>query len=139
MKREKSGDTGQGEIDQIVSDSRRARHARDPHVASWNHIPLRTRGMHILYSSALIAYGAYGIAVDHLYIPGKRTDGVVLHGAAAWIMYAAMLCASANLLSVVVDHYDRRNNETNYRAFAKWSEIAGWLLMVLALLVSAIL
>ena len=42
------------------------------------------------------------------------------------------------MLLAVVDHYDRRNNETNYRVAAKVTFIAAWVLfgsaIVLALL-----
>jgi hypothetical protein len=48
-------------------------------------------------------------------------------------MYAAMLCACAVLLSVVVDHYDRSNNETNYRRFAQIGKVLGWYLCFLPL------
>ena len=39
------------------------------------------------------------------------------------------------MLSVVVDHYDRRDNERAYRAFAKGSLLLAVVLLVLAMLV----
>jgi hypothetical protein len=53
-------------------------------------------------------------------------------------MYAAMVCACAVLLSVVADHYDRRNNEINYRRFARIGKISGWLLFFLSLALYAL-
>lgn len=57
-----------------------------------------------------------------------------LSGVSAWIMYASFLCAVLNLLSVVVDHYDERDNEFSYKRFARFSQALGWTLFFLALL-----
>ena len=97
-----------------------------------NQIPLNQRVMHVLLSLVLFAYGGYGVWVNDLYLPGKRR-GVHLHDTPAWIMYGAMTCACLVMLSVVLDHYDRRNNERHYRAFAKVGEFAGWSLFGLSL------
>ena len=83
-----------------------------------NHIPVWTRVFYGFASAGLIAYGAFGLWIDDLYIPGKRGPGTHLHGPAAWLMAAAMLMGSINMASVVVDHLDERNNETDYRRFA---------------------
>lgn len=56
-----------------------------------------------------------------------------MHGEPMWIMLGAFACAVANLLSIVIDHYDRRNNEINYRRFAKVTRILGWVLFGLAI------
>jgi hypothetical protein len=99
-----------------------------------NHIPLGERIIYIILSSIMLAYGTFGVIIDDLYIPGKRRPGFHFHGVPAWIMYGAFLCGVANMMSVVVDHYDKRNNETNYKLFARVSQIAGWALFVLALI-----
>jgi len=91
-----------------------------------NEIPREERRNNILFSTLLFAYGSYGVWVNDLYIPGKRSRGVHLHDVPAWIMYAAMICACVVMLSVVVDHYDRRNNERHYRAFAEVGKFVGW-------------
>ena len=80
---------------------------------------------HIILSLALLAYGAYGVWINDLYVPGKRR-GIHLHDVPAWIMYGAIICACMVLLSVVVDHYDRRDNERYYRTFASVGEFLGW-------------
>jgi O-antigen/teichoic acid export membrane protein len=98
-----------------------------------NHIPSGERTMNIIFSSIMFLYGTFGIIIDDLYIPGKRSPGAHFHGETAWILYGAFLCAIANMMSVVVDHYDQRNNETNYKLFARVTQIAGWTLFVFAL------
>lgn len=98
-----------------------------------NHIPRDERVKNVVLSAALLAYGTFGVWIDDLYMPGKRSAGIHLHGLPAKVMYLAMLFACANLLAVVVDHYDRRNNEHRYRLMAKVTQIAGWTTFVLAL------
>jgi hypothetical protein len=100
-----------------------------------NHIPVSVRRWNLILSAVLLAYGGIGIWIDDLYIPG-RTRGVHLHDVPARVMYAAMICAALNLLSVVIDHYDIRNNETNYRLFARITQVLGWILFGLSLALS---
>ena len=45
-----------------------------------------------------------------------------------------VLCGMAVLLAVVVDHYDRRDNEAAYRRFSEWAAVWAWGLFLLALL-----
>jgi TRAP-type C4-dicarboxylate transport system permease small subunit len=91
-----------------------------------NHIPKEERRANLLFSALLFAYGSYGVWVNDLYIPGKRSRGIHLHDVPAWIMYAAMICACVVMLSVVIDHYDQRNNERHYRTFAEVGKFVGW-------------
>jgi hypothetical protein len=100
-----------------------------------NHIPRVERILNIIASAVLLSYGTFGVVVDDLYLPGKRGPGIHFHGVSAWIMYGAFLFAVANFVSVIVDHYDRRSNETNYKLFARVTQIGGWTLFVLAVVV----
>lgn len=107
-----------------------------PDSARWsgpNHIPPATRIAYVVASGALLAYAGYGWHIDDLYLPGKRSGGIHLSGLAAWLVAGAIACAAANLLSVVVDHHDRRNNEIRYAHFAALCEWVGWSLFALAL------
>lgn len=92
-----------------------------------NQIPVGERAIHVALSLVLLAYGGLGVWINDLYIPGKR-KGLHLHDVPAWIMYGAIICACLVMLSVVIDHYDRRNNERHYREFAKASGYIGWTL-----------
>lgn len=98
-----------------------------------NHIPRHDRILYIILSGALFIYGTFGVIIDDLFVPGKRSSGTHYHGEPAWMIYGAVLCAVANLVSVVVDHYDQRDNEINYKRFARITQIAGWTLFILAL------
>lgn len=102
-----------------------------------NHIPAGERWFYGVVAAIAIAYGSYGIWVDDIYIPGKSSGGIHFHGLAAWLVYLGMLCLAANFLSVIVDHLDRRNNERNYRLFARVTCWAGWISYIAALLLFA--
>lgn len=51
-------------------------------------------------------------------------------------MYGAMICACLVMLSVVADHYDRRNNEISYRVLANLFRFCGWALFVVSLIMA---
>lgn len=103
-----------------------------------NHIPAKERILSIVFSLFLFLYGTYGVWVNDLYMPGKRSGGIHLHDVPAWIMYGAITCACLVMLSVVVDHYDERNNETNYKLFANLFKYAGWGFFALSLIMAII-
>ena len=103
-----------------------------------NRILLRVRILNVVFSSVLLVYGTLGVYFDDLYLPGRRSPGVHLHGEPAWIMYGAFVCAAANLLAVVMDHYDKRPNERSYRVFALVTQILGWVLFALALILDVV-
>ena len=103
-----------------------------------NHVPANERLQNIVFSILLFAYGTYGVWINDLYIPGKRSKGVHLHDVPAWVMYGAIICACLVMLSVVVDHYDKRNNETNYRLFADVFRFLGWGVFGLSLIMAVI-
>lgn len=107
-----------------------------------NHIELDKRATYLALSALIIFYAVASLARDDFYVwlPSRRGRDISehLHGAAAWLAALATFSAAANMLSVVVDHYDRRNNETNYRAFAKWSLRSAVALLVLAMMVHAV-
>jgi hypothetical protein len=101
-----------------------------------NQVPWSERFISVLYALVIIALGALGLFKGELLLPGKRTSGptgIAMQGLSAWLMYAAMACAVAVLLSTVADHYDRRDNEAAYRRFAKVGKVAGWVLLALSL------
>jgi TRAP-type C4-dicarboxylate transport system permease small subunit len=101
-----------------------------------NHIPPNERVTNTLFSIFLLLYGGYGIWVNDLYLPGKRSKGIHLHDVPAWVMYGAFICACLVMLSVIVDHYDKRNNEINYKRFADIFRVLGWCFFGLSLVLA---
>jgi len=96
------------------------------------------RAFNISQAVVLLAWGAYGVYRDSLWVPGRRTSGGLLHGPSAWFVCAAMVVTAANLLTVVVDHYDTRNNEHQYRRFRNASQIVAWSLFLVGLVLSIV-
>ena len=92
-----------------------------------NVIPADVRRFNLFASLFLLAYGAYGIHVNDLYIRTRRGRvSLHLHNESAFIMYAAFLCACIVMVSVIIDHYDQRDNESTYRSVGTVFRIAGW-------------
>lgn len=100
-----------------------------------NRVALKTRIANCLLSLGIVAYGYWGIRRDDLIVPISKRMATHFHDVSAWVMSAAMLCASAHLAAVVVDHYDRRNNEHLYRRFGELSRKIGWVLFGIAFIV----
>lgn len=87
-----------------------------------NYVELDTRAVCLAGSALLICYAVASIIYDDFFIwlPGRRSTGYVhLHGIPVWFACAAVLSACLSMLSIVVDHYDTRDNEIKYRRFAK--------------------
>lgn len=104
-----------------------------------NHIPASKRFIYVLFSLFLLGYGGCGLWANDLEIPGRHGRIVMrLHGVPAWIMYGAFICACVVMLSVVVDHYDKRNNETQYKNLADLFRILGCCFVGLSLVVAAL-
>lgn len=123
------------ELDDVVSAARAHRRevdAREGQLHIPNHIPAKERVSNVLLSLVLFGYCTFGALHDDIYIPGKRSNGVHMHGVPMWVIYGAMLAAVTNMLSVVVDHYDVRANELNYKRIARFTQILGWILFILA-------
>ena len=97
-----------------------------------NYVAIEGRLLRAAGAIALIGYGLQRIIWDNLVIPTKR-GALNLHGLPGWVMALALFCAAAALLAVVIDHYDRRDNEQAYKSFGKWTARLGWMLAGLAL------
>ena len=125
--------SAEDELARLVSDARVYRRLLDQGGQSYvpNHIPLKTRIWHITLSCFLIVYGTVGVSLGGILVLGKRSS-VIFHGVPMWLVFCAMLTAVANLLSVVLDHYDQRENEHHYRQWAKYTQVVGWFFFVAA-------
>ena len=96
-----------------------------------NHFSLKSRIFNGVMATALFSYGTAGVFFDNLYVPGKRGDGLCLHGLSAWTMYGAIISAACIYTSILLDHYDRRHNEKAYVQFRDVAKWIGWILFVL--------
>lgn len=101
-----------------------------------NSVSLVERVVCLLVAVVLLARGASGFLYSRLSVsPPRQRLALVLQGGPAWLMAAAMVIGACVLLSVVVDHYDKRKNEGLYRVFRRTSVALG-LCLIAASLVS---
>lgn len=97
-----------------------------------NNIGIEIRTMNIFIALILIIYASYSVVKNNFYIPTKR--GLLLfHDESAWLTLIVFFIAAINLLSVVIDHYDKRDNEELYRKFRKITFWLGWITLILSL------
>lgn len=118
------------EVSQLVSRARayrrRVDRAGQPYIP--NSIPFSRRIWHVFLSTLLVAYGTVGLLLNEVLVPGRRGSGYVYRDIPMWLVLGAMLAATCNLLAVVIDHYDRRENERYYRIWARYTQALGWAL-----------
>lgn len=83
-----------------------------------------------LFSLLLVAYAGYSVFVGEAFVPGRHQGGMSMTGIALAFGIAGMLCGAANLVALIVDHFDRRDNEAMYRRFRFRTQVAGWTLFL---------
>jgi hypothetical protein len=99
-----------------------------------NTIPLFERVVSLLLALGLMLYGFAGLLKGRFSVSFvKARPGLFISGRPAWLLAAAALAGALVLLSVVLDHYDRRDNECQYRIFRRI-----WLCVGLVLFLSAV-
>ena len=98
-----------------------------------NHIPAGKRLRLAIYSIALLLYGGHGLWRNDLYLPWPRHHGTHLHDVSAWTMFGAFVCGSLVMVSIVVDHYDGRDNEKTYQKFSDVCKDIGACLVALSI------
>jgi hypothetical protein len=92
------------------------------------------RVVNLLLALVLLAHGASGFLYSKLVVsPPRQGRALTLLGGSAWLMAAAMMLGAFLLLSVVVDHYDKRNNETWCGIFKRVALILGLYLVASSL------
>lgn len=90
-------------------------------------------------SSFIATYGAWSIWRNDFAVPiwlrsRNGAPWLHLHDGAAIAASAALFCACLVMLSVVLDHYDKRDNERHYKLFAQVFTYAGWTFVMASLL-----
>lgn len=88
-----------------------------------NEIPKKQRIGLLVFSTLISGYALVGVWRDDLFIFSRR-GGAHFHGVSAWLAAGCLLAFSVSMLSTVVDHYDKRNNERSYQRFRGRMQIA---------------
>lgn len=75
----------------------------------------------------------YGWLSGSFYFPGRvGSNGVTLTNLGLILFICALITAAINALLVVVDHYDKSNNETQYKTFSRYLNIFGVIVIISA-------
>lgn len=100
-----------------------------------DHMPRFERILYTVLAVALVIYAVYGVGRGDLFVPGKHGRHLHLRGASAWLMLGAAVLAGASLLSEVASHYDKRDNERDYRRLVTRSRRLALGCLILSVLV----
>jgi hypothetical protein len=85
-----------------------------------NHIPKAERVFNVFWSFILLAIAYLSFTSDSFHLPGRgASGGIIFTGLSLWIFGSALVFGLLNLLVNVVDHYDKRNNETQYKMLSR--------------------
>jgi len=99
-----------------------------------NTVPAVQRVLNLFLALVLVSYGLFGIVQGQMKIsPPRSRIGLVFYDRPLWLLAASMFVGALVLVSVVVDHYDRRNNEHHYRLFKRLTVALGLCLLASAL------
>jgi uncharacterized membrane protein len=85
-----------------------------------NSISVSERVFNLVLAIALLVQGVIGFYFAEVRLtPPKQKAAILFREGPAWLMAAAMVVGALVLISVVIDHYDRRQNEHAYKSF-RW-------------------
>ena len=83
-----------------------------------------------------MCYASYGYQHGELYFPGRGfSDGVTFTGVTLNLMITAIVLGALSLFIIVVDHYDKRDNEHKYKFINRLFTGVGVLLIVIAFII----
>ena len=101
-----------------------------------NHIPKNERIFNALWGTGLLVWSTYGLIVGELIFPGRRgREDTVFTELGLYFVAAGMVLGAANMFLLIVDHYDKRDNEINYK-YASRALISIVIVLVIAAIVS---
>ncbi|WP_236044051.1 hypothetical protein [Vibrio paracholerae] len=79
-----------------------------------NVIPKNIRILFLSIAAGLVLYGLFGINHGEIYLPSKRGHGVTFIGDSIFVLFGSFVVLAICCIIIVVDHYDKRNNEHLY-------------------------
>lgn len=99
-----------------------------------NHIPKNERIFSFLYGAGLLIWATYGLIAGELIIPGRRgREGTVFTEDGLYFVAIAFILGSVNMFLVIIDHYDKRDNELNYKYASRTLIFVGIVLIIVAI------
>ena len=80
----------------------------------------------LLVSTMLLALSAYALQAGEFLLPTKHGRSILLKGPSLWNAALSLICASASMVTRVIDHFDTRNNEILYEYIAVGATWFSW-------------
>jgi hypothetical protein len=102
-----------------------------------NKIPFHNRVIYLIFSSFITIYVGYGVFIGRLIIPSKK-GSLVFYGTSLWIASIAFLFCVACVTIKIVDHYDKKDNESIYWRYSSFCFKSGVALYFIALIVNVL-
>jgi magnesium-transporting ATPase (P-type) len=88
--------------------------------------------LNISLAAIIIFYSSFCLIKNEFYVPSKR-GFIVFRDESALLTFFVFLIAALNILSNVINFYDKRDNAESYRKFKKITFWLGWTMLVLSL------
>jgi hypothetical protein len=105
-----------------------------------NYIPNRvsvfTRIRNLILSSLIMVYGIIGLINDDLNVKLSKSRIHHVHGTAAIVAVIGYMFGLCGLISVIIDHYDKRNNEHFYKRILRSASVIAFCLLVISVILS---
>lgn len=93
----------------------------------------------VLTGIGLLAYGTHGFMVGKLFLPGSFGQAMHLEGFLPTLLFLfASISWALGLISVVVDHFDERDNEQAYEQFGSTLHRVALAFLVASVLLGAL-
>jgi len=103
-----------------------------------NRVGVAERLAYCALALALLAHATLGLCMDDLVIPSRRGPHTHLHGWQAWLAAGSVYLVAMSLISRVIDHHDKRDNEVSYRQFEQVCWYLSAALVIVSFFVSVI-
>ncbi|GAB5386979.1 MAG: hypothetical protein Alis3KO_41020 [Aliiglaciecola sp.] len=98
-----------------------------------NKISKPVRVFNILWAVFLVFVLLYGIHTGSIVYPGARGSGqVIFQGWSLGLFSLALLSGAGNAILTVIDHYDKRDNELQYKKISQSLNVIGVLAIIVA-------
>ena len=78
----------------------------------------------------LVTYGAYGLFVNDLYLPGKRSPGTHYHGVAAFLIFMMLVSLATWIITFALGRTDSLGKQPANKRILKWLAGAGIVFMI---------
>lgn len=85
-----------------------------------NHVPIGQRLFYAVVSLTWVGWSVVGLLSGHMFFLVSRRGLVHFSGVPALLFSAAVLASAVACFVAIIDHYDKRDNESSYKRARRW-------------------